>query len=193
MLSSRHARRDALVSHSRTRDAIGSMRRVHSCSVFERRHGDAAMFVRRTTTWGIARQPASGTSIRASGPEDPAQPNGSHDGDGGAHVAMRCFIARARVATHASLPQVRRILIRPRRPTVREERAPMRTNETAPRNRSAEAPRPSGPGRLPRVGLAEHGRQRLLRFVAADDDVERVGQTQNAREVAVPRIGVKES
>jgi hypothetical protein len=41
--------------------------------------------VRRTTTWGIARQPASGTSIRASGPEDPAQPNGSHDGDRGAH------------------------------------------------------------------------------------------------------------
>ena len=37
-------------------------------------------------------------------------------------VAMRCFIARARVATHASLPQVRRILVRPRRPTVTEEK-----------------------------------------------------------------------
>lgn len=52
--------------------------------------------------------------------------------------------------------------------------------------------RPSGPGWLPGVRLAEHGRQRLLRFVAADDDIECIRQTQNAREVAVPRIGVEE-
>jgi hypothetical protein len=110
-------------------------------------------------------------------------------------VAMRCFIVRARTATRAACARSTGAADSggSTRPTVTEERASMRTNERAPQNRSAETPRPSGPGRLPRVWLAEHGRQRLLGIVAADDDVERVGQTHHAREVAVPRIGVKES
>lgn len=150
--------------------------------------------VRRTTTWGIARQPASGTSIRASGPEDPAQPNGSHDGDGGAHRGD-ALLHRAGSSCNTRLAPHRCGGFWSGRGGRRRQRrrASMRTNETAPRYRSADTPRPSGPGRLPGVRLAEHGRQRLLRFGAADDDVERVGQTQNAREVAVPRIGVKES
>jgi hypothetical protein len=36
------------------------MRRVHSCSVFERRHGDAAMFVQRPTNNNMGHREATG-------------------------------------------------------------------------------------------------------------------------------------
>src|SRR6476660_3486850 len=50
----------------------------------------------------------------------------------------------------------------------------------------------SGPEHLPGVWFPEHRGQRFVRCGAPDDDVERVGEAQDAREVPVPTIRVEE-
>src|SRR4029079_9000537 len=61
------------------------------------------------------------------------------------------------------------------------------------RDAGGTAPEPrSGPEDLPGVWLAEDRGQRLFRRAASHDDIERVGEAQDAGEVPVPRVGMEE-